>query len=195
MTADTSHRANESVHYKNMTYSPEMYAGEMARLLAEHPDLADHPFFLYMVRARLILSCQTLPGKRVSTEVMWFAVAQAFQNNHSPCPSTAPAALPPLTALTSRRCRPQTPRWRSTYPGIQIPAGSMKRVCTIPVVMRSRSALAVSLTRRVSLLQTTATWRRSTTRSASCALPWKSTRPSSATGRSSSFHKVCQMAP
>ena len=119
VTADTSHRANESVHYKNMTYSPEMYAGEMARLLAEHPDLADHPFFLYMVRARLILSCQTLPGKRVSAEVMWFAVAQAFQNNHSPCPSTAPAALPPLTALTSRRCRPQTPRWRSTWRGIQ----------------------------------------------------------------------------
>ena len=51
VTADTSHRANESVHYKNMTYSPEMYADEMARLLAEHPDLADHPFFLYMVRA------------------------------------------------------------------------------------------------------------------------------------------------
>jgi len=53
---NTSHRANESVHYLNMTYSPEMYAVEMKRLLEAHPDLKDHPFFLYM----------------------------AFQNNHSP---------------------------------------------------------------------------------------------------------------
>ena len=63
VAADTSHRANESVHYKNMTYSPEMYAGEMARLLAEHPDLADHPFFLYMVRATTDPHLPNVPWK------------------------------------------------------------------------------------------------------------------------------------
>ena len=52
---NNSQRANESVHYKNMTYSPEMYAMEMGRLIADHPSAAN-PFFLYM----------------------------SFQNNHAP---------------------------------------------------------------------------------------------------------------
>ena len=53
---NNSHRANESVHYKNMTYSPEMYAMEMDRLIADHQQSTASPFFLYM----------------------------SFQNNHAP---------------------------------------------------------------------------------------------------------------
>jgi len=79
VAADTSHRANESVHYKNMTYSPEMYAGEMARLLAEHPDLADHPFFLYMVRATTDPHLPNVPWKSISTEVVWFVLRRHFR--------------------------------------------------------------------------------------------------------------------
>ena len=53
---NTTHRANESVHYTNMTYSPEMYGREMDRLIKAHP--ATLPFFLYMVRFRLnIAAC------------------------------------------------------------------------------------------------------------------------------------------
>ena len=33
---NTTHRANESVHYKNMTYSPEMYGMEMDLLIKAH---------------------------------------------------------------------------------------------------------------------------------------------------------------
>ena len=43
---NTTHRANQSIHYRNMTYSPEMYGIEMAKLVAQHPKT--DPFFLYM---------------------------------------------------------------------------------------------------------------------------------------------------
>jgi hypothetical protein len=43
---NSTRRANESVHYRNMTYSPEMYAEEMRKLVANHP--AALPVFLYM---------------------------------------------------------------------------------------------------------------------------------------------------
>ena len=52
-------KANESIHFKNLTYSAEMYGMEMARLVHNHAarmDAAATPFFLYM----------------------------AFQNNHAP---------------------------------------------------------------------------------------------------------------
>lgn len=45
---NTSHRADGSVHYKNMTYSPEMYGVEMDRLLRNHAAGTKAPFFLYM---------------------------------------------------------------------------------------------------------------------------------------------------
>lgn len=74
---NTTTRANTSVHYKNMTYSPEMYAVSMARPCACATGHLSRAANLQAEMERLIVSHPIHSSDK-------FFLYMAFQNNHAP---------------------------------------------------------------------------------------------------------------